>query len=71
MSDDVHFLVGKTPNGETVLRVGGSVYTTLTMGQTQTVDLIRLLASTLDDDKWTFGIKIEPKDEEWHRANKL
>jgi hypothetical protein len=62
MSDDVHFLVGKSPNGETVLQVGGSVYTSLMMSQQSTVDLIRLLASTLDDDKWTFGIKIEPKE---------
>jgi hypothetical protein len=62
MSDDVHFLVGRSPKGETVLQVGGSVYTSLTMSQQSTVDLIRLLASTLDDDKWTFGIKIEPKE---------
>ena len=62
MSDDVHFLVGKTPDGETVLQVGGSVYMALTMSQQSTVDLIRLLASTLDDDKWTFGIRIEPKE---------
>lgn len=61
MSDDVHFLVGKTPNGETVLRVGDSIATTLTMGQIQTVDLIRLLASTLDDDQWKFNIRIEPE----------
>jgi len=62
MSDDVHFLVGKTAEGQTVLRVGDSIATTLTIGQMQTVDLIRLLASTLDDDKWTFGIRIEPKE---------
>jgi len=62
MSDDVHFLVGKSPNGETVLQVGGSVYTSLTMGQTQTVDLIRLLASTLDDDQWKFNIRTDPKE---------
>jgi hypothetical protein len=61
--NDVHFLVGKTPNGETVLRVGDSVSTTLTMGQNSTVDLIKLLASTLDDDKWKFNIKIDPKGE--------
>jgi hypothetical protein len=63
MSDDTHFLVGKTPKGETVLRVGDSIATTLTMGQIQTVDLIRLLASTLDDDKWKFSIRIDPKGE--------
>ena len=62
MSDDIHFLVGKTPNGQTVLRVGDSIATTLTMGQIQTVDLIRLLASTLDDDQWKFSIRIEPKE---------
>jgi hypothetical protein len=62
MSDDIHFLVGKSPDGQTILRVGDSIATTLTMGQIQTVDLIRLLASTLDDDKWTFGIRIEPKE---------
>ena len=61
MSDDIHFLVGKTPNGETVLRIGDSIATTLTMGQIQTVDLIRLLASTLDDDQWKFNIRIEPE----------
>ena len=62
MSDDVHFLVGKTPEGQTVLRVGGSVYTTLTMSQLSTVDLIRLLASTLDDDQSKFSIRIDPKE---------
>lgn len=62
MSDDVHFLVGKTPAGETVLRVGGSVYTTLTIDQQSTVDLIRLLASTLDDDQSKFSIRIDPKE---------
>ena len=62
MSDDIHFLVGKTPEGQTVLRVGDSIATTLTMGQIQTVDLIRLLASTLDDDQWKFSIRIEPKE---------
>ena len=62
MSDDIHFLVGKSPNGQTVLRVGDSIATTLTMGQIQTVDLIRLLASTLDDDQWKFSIRIEPKE---------
>ena len=61
--NDVHFLVGKSPEGQTVLRIGDSVSTTLTMGQKSTVDLIRLLASTLDDDKWKFNIKIDPKDE--------
>jgi len=61
MNDDVHFLVGKTPEGQTVLRIGDSVATTLTMGQISTVDLIRLLVATLDDDKWSFVIKIEPK----------
>lgn len=61
MNDEPHFLVGKTPKGETVLRIGDSVATTLTMGQISTVDLIRLLASTLDDDLWSFDIKILPK----------
>jgi hypothetical protein len=64
MKDDMYFLVGKTPEGQTVLRVGDSVSTTLTMGQIQTVDLIRLLASTLDDDMWKFSIRIDPKIEE-------
>jgi hypothetical protein len=63
MNDEVYFLVGKSPEGQTVLRIGDSVSTTLTMGQKSTVDLIRLLASTLDDDKWKFSIKIDPKDE--------
>jgi len=62
MSDDVHFLVGKTPEGRTVLRIGDSVSTTLTMGQGSTVDLIRLLVATLDDDKWAFTVQIEPKE---------
>ena len=59
MSEDIHFLVGKTSNGETILRVGDSIATTLTMDQTQTVDLIRLLASTLDDDQWKFSIRTD------------
>ena len=63
MNDEVYFLVGKSPEGQTVLRIGDSVSTTLTMGQKSTVDLIRLLASTLDDDKWKFSIKIDPKGE--------
>ena len=63
MSEQAHFLVGKTPEGQTVLRIGDSMATTLTMGQISTVDLIRLLASTLDDDIWKFSIKIEPKGE--------
>ena len=62
MSDDVHFLVGKTPEGHTILRVGDQIATTLTIDQQSTVDLIRLLASTLDDDKWKFGIRIDPKE---------
>jgi hypothetical protein len=61
--NDVHFLVGKSPEGQTVLRIGDSVSTTLTMGQKSTVDLIKLLASTLDDDKWKFSIRIDPKGE--------
>jgi hypothetical protein len=71
MSEDVHFLVGKTPEGQTILRVGDSIATTLTIDQQSTVDLIRLLASTLDDDQSKFSITIEPKDQQWHRANKL
>ena len=61
MSEEPYFLVGKTPEGQTVLRIGDSMATTLTMGQISTVDLIRLLASTLDDDLWSFDIKIVPK----------
>ena len=63
MNEEPYFLVGKTPEGQTVLRIGDSMATTLTMGQISTVDLIRLLASTLDDDIWKFSIKIEPKGE--------
>jgi len=62
--DDVHFLVGKSPEGQTVLRIGDSVSTTLTMSQKSTVDLIKLLASTLDDDKWAFNVRIDPKVED-------
>jgi hypothetical protein len=62
MSDDVHFLVGKTPEGQTILRVGDSIATTLTIDQQSTVDLIRLLASTLDDDQSKFSIRIDPKE---------
>ena len=61
MKDEVYFLVGKSPEGQTVLRIGDSVSTTLTMGQKSTVDLITLLVATLDDDKWAFTVKIEPK----------
>ena len=61
MNEEPYFLVGKTPEGQTVLRIGDSMATTLTMGQISTVDLIRLLASTLDDDMWKFSIRIEPK----------
>jgi hypothetical protein len=61
MNEEPYFLVGKTPEGQTVLRIGDSMATTLTMGQISTVDLIRLLASTLDDDKWKFSIRIDPK----------
>jgi hypothetical protein len=64
MSDDVHFLVGKSPEGHTILRVGDSVSTTLTMDQKSTVDLIRLLVSTLDEDKWKFAVNIQPKDKD-------
>ena len=62
MSDDTHFLVGKTDE-KTILRIGDSIATTLIMNQKSTADLIRLLASTLDDDKWKFSIRIDPKGE--------
>ena len=62
MSDDTHFLVGKTDE-KTILRIGDSIATTLIMNQKSTADLIRLLASTLDDDKWKFSIRIDPKNE--------
>jgi hypothetical protein len=62
--DDVHFLVGKSPEGYTILRVGDSVSTTLTMDQKSTVDLIKLLVSTLDEDKWKFAVNIQPKDKD-------
>jgi hypothetical protein len=64
MSDDVHFLVGKSPEGHTILRVGDSVSTTLTMDQKSTVDLIKLLVSTLDEDKCKFAVNIQPKDKD-------
>ena len=69
MNEEPYFLVGKTPEGQTVLRIGDSMATTLTMGQISTVDLIRLLASTLDDDKWKFSIRIDPKVKDDERTN--
>jgi hypothetical protein len=45
---ECHYTVGKDNEGATVLKVGSDFTSTMTMGESAVIQLIRLLAATLE-----------------------
>ena len=54
----IHYTVGKDEEGSTVLKVGTDFVSTLTMEENAVIQLIRLLAATLDN----YTVSIEQND---------
>ena len=68
-----YYTVGKTDDGSTVLRVGDSFTTTLTMEEDAVVSLIKLLAATLDNHTVDIQSPVQLSEDhikEWIRVNK-
>jgi hypothetical protein len=68
-----YYTVGKTDDGSTVLRVGDSFTTTLTMEEDAVVSLIKLLAATLDNYTVDIQSSVQLSEDhikEWIRVNK-
>ena len=56
----MNYTVGKADNGETLLTIGKEFHTTLGMNEAATVQMIRLLAATLEH----FNIEVKRIDNE-------